>query len=568
MSDRPQALRSVRYAPSDEVDFVIVGAGSAGGVVARELSRAGFRVVVLEQGPYLREADFRHDEFAISSLAALTNDWRVSPNTFRATAAETAVVKPFVQYGRVVGGGSVHFTANYWRFHEIDFVEHTRKGSVDGADRDDWPITYAELEPYYDRAEWELGVSGLAGANPFDPPRRRGYPMPPLPIQSTGALAERGARKLGWTAFPAPMAILSKPYKGRSPCAHCGFCETFGCEMRAKSSTLATMIPEAEATGRCEIRPHSYVRQVDVNDAGRVTGVTYFDANKREQSQRARAVVLCANGAETPRLLLMSRSARHPDGLANSSGWVGTHLMSNGNAFVGGAFKHAVNGYRGVVNTRVIQDFYELDPALGIDGGGGLDMRHDFPPISFAMAGLPPDAPTWGPEYKRMLRDWFTRSAYVLAHTTQLPQASNSVSLDPVTKDAWGLPAIRVTFREHANDFKLYHYMRDRAMELMGAAGATTSWPFPVEGGGDPYLPIVHLLGTCRMGSDPTRSVVDPHHRAHDVDNLFIVDGSSFVTSGRGQPTLTIQALAFRAAEHISRMARAGELRPGARRRT
>ncbi len=565
MTERHLAAPSVRYATSDEVDFVIVGAGSAGGAVARELSRAGFRVIVLEQGPHLHEADFRHDEYGVFALAALTNDWRVSPNTYRARDTDTAVEKPFVQYGRVVGGGSVHFTGNYWRFHEVDFVEHTRKGAIAGADRDDWPITYAELEPYYDRAEWEIGVSGLAGASPFDPPRRRGYPVPPLPIQSTGALAERGARKLGWHAFPSPMAILSQPYKGRSPCAHCGFCETFGCEMRAKSSTLVTMIPEAQKTGHCEIRANSFVRQVEVNDAGRVTGLTYFDAKKHEHLQRAKAVVLCANGAETPRLLLMSTSARFPHGLANSSGWVGTHLMCNGGAFVGGAFEHQVNGYRGVVDTRVIHDFYELDPALGIDGGGGLDMRHDFPPISFAMFGLPPDAPTWGLEFKRMLRDWFTRTAYVLSHTTQLPQMSNAISLDPTVKDAWGLPAIRVTFREHANDLTLYHYMRDRAMELMQAAGATTQWPYPIEGGGDPGLPIVHLLGTCRMGNDPARSVVDAQHRAHDVDNLFIVDGSSFVTSGRGQPTLTIQALAFRAAEHMGRMAKAGELRAAAR---
>jgi choline dehydrogenase-like flavoprotein len=558
---------SIRYRASDEVDFVVVGAGAAGGVVARELSTAGFRVVVLEQGPYLREADFRHDEFAISNLASLTNDFRASPNTFRAKAGETAVVKPVVKYGRVVGGGSVHFTGNYWRFHEIDFIEHSKRGAVAGADRDDWPITYAELEPYYSRAEWEIGVSGLAGASPFDPPRSRPYPLPPLPINPSGVLAERGARRLGWTAFPAPMAILSRPYKGRSACVHCGFCETFGCEMRAKSSTLASMIPAAEATGRCEIRPRSYVRSVDVNDAGRVTGVTYFDAHKKEVAQRAKAVVLCANGAETPRLLLMSTSARFPNGLANTSGWVGTHLMFNGGAFAGGLFEHEINGYKGVVDSRIVHDFYQLDPALGIDGGGGLDLRFDFPPIAFAAAGLPTDAPTWGVAFKHMLRDYYTRSLYALGHTTQLPVASNTISLDPTVKDAWGLPAIRVTFEEHANDLKLYHFILDRGMELLDAAGATRRWAFPIEGGGDPFLPVVHLLGTCRMGNDPRRSVVDRYHRAHDVPNLFIVDGSSFVTSGRGQPTLTIQALAFRAAEHMARMARRGELRPGARRR-
>ena len=559
------ARASVRYRVSDEVDFVVVGAGSAGGVVARELSTAGFRVVVLEQGPYLREADFRHDELGVFALSALTNDFRQSPNTFRVKSTDTAAIKPTVQYGRVVGGGSVHFTGNYWRLHEIDFVEHSRKGAVEGADRDDWPITYADLEPYYTRVDWEVGVSGLAGSNPFEPRHSRPYPMPPLPIKPAGVLAERGARRLGWTAFPAPMAILSEPYRGRSACTACGFCETFGCEMRAKSSTLATMIPQAEATGRCEIRPNSYVREIAVNATGRVTGVTYFDARRREVLQRAKAVVLCANGAETPRLLLMSTSARFPDGLANSSGWVGTHLMFNGGAFGGALFEHEINGYKGVVDSRIIHDFYQLDPALGIDGGGGLDLRMEFPPITFAMFGLPLDAPTWGMEYKHMLRDYFTKTLYVLAHTTQLPVASNAISLDPTVRDAWGLPAIRVTFEEHANDMKLYQFMQDRGMELLDAAGATRQWVYPVQGD-SPHLPAVHLLGTCRMGNDPRRSVVDRHHRAHDVPNLFIVDGSNFVTSGRGQPTMTIQALAFRASEHMARMARQGALSPGARR--
>jgi choline dehydrogenase-like flavoprotein len=326
--------------------------------------------------------------------------------------------------------------------------------------------------------------------------------------------------------------------------------------MRAKSSTLVTMIPEAEATGRCEIRPLSYVRKVEVNDAGRVTGVTYLDARKREVLQRAKAVVLCANGAETPRLLLMSASKRFPDGLANSSGWVGTHLMFNGGSIAGARFDREINGYKGVVDSRIVHDFYELDSKLGIDGGGGMDFRFDFPPITYAMFGLPMDAPTWGIEYKHMLRDGFTRSLYALTHTTSLPIATNSISLDPTVKDAWGLPAIRMTFSEHSNDMKLYQFMLDRATQWLTAAGATKHWVYPL----DTYYPAVHLLGTCRIGNDPRRSVVDRYHRAHDVPNLFIVDGSSFVTSGRGQPTMTIQALAFRAAEHMARMARRGEL--------
>ena len=552
----PDTSSGATYAPGDEVDFVIVGAGAAGGVMARELSRSGFRVVVLEQGPYLRAADFRHDELGVGPLAALTNDYRTQPNTFRTSEKDVAKKREALKYGRLVGGGSVHFTANYWRFHEIDFNERSRKGPVGGADFVDWPITYADLEPYYTKVEWEVGVSGLAGANPFDPPRTRGYPLPPLPIKPAGVLAERAAKKLGWHAFPAPMAILSQPYRGRSACANCGFCETFGCEMNAKSSTLATMIPEAERTGRCEIRPHSYVRRVETNASGRATGVTYFDADKREIFQRAKSVVLCANGAETPKLLLMSESSRFPNGLANSSGYVGRNLMFNGGAFAGGVFEHEINGYRGVVDSRVIQDLFELDPRVGIAGGGGFDFRHDLSPIAFALGGLPTDAPKWGPEYKRMLQEYFTRTVYVLAHATSLPIATNSITLDPAMKDAWGLPAIRMTFAEHPNDVRLNEYMQDRALELLDAAGAKKSWRFSR----DPWFPQVHLLGTCRMGNDSKTSVVDRHHRAHDVPNLLIVDGSSFVTSGRGQPTMTIQALAFRAAEHVARTAKQGQL--------
>jgi choline dehydrogenase-like flavoprotein len=209
-----------------------------------------------------------------------------------------------------------------------------------------------------------------------------------------------------------------------------------------------------------------------------------------------------------------------------------------------------------MVVTRVIHDTYELDPALGLAGGGGFDFRFDLTPIAFGLSGLAAGTPTWGAEYKRTLRDSYTRTVYALAHVSQLPVASNSISLDPTVKDAWGLPAIRMTFKEHPNDERLMDWFRARTVELLDAAGATRSWAFAP---GRQY-PEVHLLGTCRMGDDPRSSVVDRYHRAHDVPNLFLVDGSSFVTSGRGQPTMTIQALAFRAAEHAAAMARRGEL--------
>jgi choline dehydrogenase-like flavoprotein len=279
-------------------------------VVAKELSVAGFQVAVLEQGPYLREKDYTHDEIHYSHREGLTNDTRRQPVMFRGNENEPARPWKAIVYGRQVGGGSVHYAANYWRFLESDFRERSLFGEIPGTAFADWPISYQDLEPYYTKAEWELGISGEGGANPFESPRSKPYPLPPMPVKSSGVLFERGARKLGLHPFPAPLAILSEPYRGRGACTHCGFCAMFGCEMRAKSSTLATVIPVAEKTGRCEIRAESIARRIETDGAGRVTGVIYFDAKRREIRQRAKAVVLCANGVETPRLLLMSKSNR------------------------------------------------------------------------------------------------------------------------------------------------------------------------------------------------------------------------------------------------------------------
>jgi choline dehydrogenase-like flavoprotein len=549
--------RSEIFATGTPVDFAVIGSGAAGGIVAKELAAAGFTVVVLEQGPYLREEDFKHDELKYVGQAEITNNYELQPNTFRQSPRDKAVLKPAVGYARLVGGGSVHFTANYWRFHEIDFEERSRLGPITGTGFADWPIRYSDLEPYYTKAEWELGVSGLAGASPWDPPRSQPYPLPPLPVKSSGVLLERAARKLGWHAFPAPMAIISQPYRGRGACLHCGFCKFFGCEVRAKSSTVATVIPIAEKTGRCQIRPNSYVRKIETDKAGRVTGVIYFDAERREHLQKAKAVVLCANGAETPRLLLMSKSNLFPNGLANSSGLVGKYLMFNGGAAAGGVFERQLNEYKSVVVTRIIHDFYDSDPKRGFYGGGGIDARCDFYPIGFALGGLPQDAPLWGSAYKAILKQYFTRTMYVISHTTSLPVESNSISLDANVKDAWGLPAIRVTYRDHPDDIRTMKFLQQRSSELLEAAGASKKWEYPVE----EQTFSLHLLGTCRMGDNPGKSVVDRFHRAHDVPNLFIVDGSSLVTSGRGQPTCTIQALAYRAADHIIRSARSGEIK-------
>jgi len=549
---------SAQYRPTDAVDFIVVGAGAAGGVMAKELATAGFRVVVLEQGPWRHEKDFTHDEVNVMFRSGLTNDHRKQPNTFRKTSGDPAKPQPAVEYGRMVGGGSVHFTTNYWRFHPEDFRERSALGSIPGADLQDWPITYDELEPYYTRAEWELGISGLGGSNPFDGPRSKPYPLPPMPVKSSGVLFERAAKKLGLHPFPAPVAVISQPYRGRAACVHCGFCESFGCEMGAKSSTLAALIPGAVKTGRCEIRPNSYVRKIEVGNDGRVRGAIYFDDAGREIFQRAKAVVVSANGAETPRLLLMSKSKAFPHGLANSSGNVGKYLMFDNGALAVGLFEHPLNEYKSIVVTRVLHDFYRTDPKRGFYGGGGLDSRFDNYPAGFALDGMPKDMQQWGSEWKRAVGQYYTHMNGVLAHTSCLAVEQNSISLDDNVKDAWGLPALRVTFKNHPDDLRAIQFCAERQKEILETAGAKKIWIDPEAMAETTYSR--HLMGTCRMGDDPHTSVVNRWNRAHDVANLFLVDGSSLVTCGRQQPTATIQALAYRTADHIQQAARRGEI--------
>ena len=548
---------SATFANNKPVDFVIVGSGSAGGIIAKELSTAGFDVVVFEQGPYRKAADFRHDELSVVFQKELAGgNAQVSGQTFRDDPSKKAVTPAGatpIRYAQTVGGSSVHFTANFWRFRESDFKERSMLGAISGTNFADWPISYEELEPYYTKVDWDIGVSGAPG--PFDAPRSKPFPMPPLPIKSSGVLMERGAKKLGWHAQPEPHAILSQPHNGRPACINCGYCMWFGCEANAKSSTLAAMIPLAEASGHCEIRAESAVFRINTDEKGRANEVLYYDAERNERSQKAKAVIVSANGAETARLLLMSESAQHPDGLANSSGFVGRNLMFNIHSSGFGQFEHPLNDYKGAQVSRIVHDFYETDPARGFYGGGGIDARPLFSatPIQHAIVGIPPDVPKWGAGFKNEMAHNFTRQMNMVSSATSLAQDSNNITLDPESKDQWGRPALRVTYKDHEDDMAIARFLQDRAMELIDAAGAEKSWKLPLH----PSTGGEHLLGTCRMGDDPTSSVVDRNHRSHDIPNLFLCDGSSFVTSGRGQPTMTIMALAFRAADKIKAAAKA-----------
>lgn len=548
------------YALDEAVDFVVVGSGSAGGILAKELSTNGFSVVVLEQGPFREAKDFTHDEFEVVISAGLTGGTPAeNPQTFRDDESKEAEIlfgRNPAWYYEGVGGASVHFTANFWRLREIDFKERSVLGSIEGTNFVDWPISYEELEPYYTRVDWEIGVSGAPG--PFDSPRSKPFPMPPMPVKSSGVLLEKGAKAIGFNAQPAPLAILSQPHNGRPSCINCGYCMGYGCEVGAKSSTLAAMIPQAMASGNCEIRAECAVHNLETGPDGRITEVQYIDREGNQRGQKARAVVLSANGAETARLLLLSESSRHPDGLANSSGYVGKNLMMNAHAMVHAVFEHPLNDYKGVQVTRIVHDLYESDPERGFYGGGGFDARPFMAatPILYSLGAQRPDAPQWGAEFKDRLAHNFTRQMAILCNATSLPLDRNNITLDPTHKDKYGRPSLRMTYRDHDDDLANALYMQGFAEQMAEAAGAVEQWSPPV----DPQVGGAHLLGTCRMGDDPATSVVDRYHRSHDISNLFICDGSSMVTSGRGQPTMTIMALAFRAAEHIAAAANRNEV--------
>jgi len=552
-----------KYQPSETVDFVVIGSGAGGAVMAKQLASNGFSVVVLEQGPwgaYGHEQDYNKDELINrfpSEEDMLMTDPKRQPNTFRRTASEKAVTGHH-SYGCVVGGGTVTYGASSWRHLPWEFQEASLFGTMAGTGVADWPITYDEIEPFYTQAEWEIGNSGPNIKTPLLAAIAQGYPMEPLPLKSSGALFEVAAKKLNLTVVPNVAAIITKPWNGRAACINCGMCSGYGCQVKARSSSAVALLPYAVATGNCEIRAHSYVREISTDAAGKATGVVYFDKknNNQEVFQKAKVVVLSANGTETPRLLLLSKSARFPHGLANSSGVVGKYLMTGNGGGASGLFSDPLNEYKGCVTGAAILDYVPNDgKGRGWYGGGRMTARGYTSPIAYGLSGVH-DAPSWGAGYKKALMEQANRKLYIANFISQMPLETNMVDLDPDVKDAWGLPAMRITTQSHPNDMKGVEFFIEKSVEVLKAAGAHTVWadaPRDATGG-------AHARGTCRMGNDPRSSVVNKYHRAHDVPNLFIVDGSNMVTGGRNHPTMTISALAFRAAEHLVKAAKSGNV--------
>jgi choline dehydrogenase-like flavoprotein len=510
-----------RYRTTERVDYCIVGVGSAGGVLLQRLARAGFSVVGLEAGPFWdTERDWVSDE---------AGSHRLYWNELRITGGEDPLALGANNSGRGVGGGSVHWAGFTPRLHPSDFRIHAEDGV--GVD---WPISYEEIKPYYELLEKEIPVSGPAYFPWGDP---HGYPYGPHPMGACGDILIKGCTKLGIrVSIGGPVAILAGSHGDRPHCIYRGFCIQ-GCKVGAKQSTLISHVPDGLAHG-AEIRDHCMASRILLGKDGRVTGVTYFDSNGREQEQKAKAIIVCGYAIETPRLLLNSACPGQEAGLANSSGTLGRYLMAQAGNVVLGRFEELVRMYKAPPAHALTEEFYETDPQRGFARGFAVQTVGPLP-IAFARQMMVAKG-AWGWGMRQVMMDYNHWGAIALLGEI-LPWEDNRVELAP-EKDRNGIPVAKVTFNLHDNDKKMIEYGKNKVMEIMRAAGAQEVVQ---------EARYAHLVGGARMGNDPRSSVVDKFGRAHDIPNLFICDGSVMPTQGSANPGLTIQALAARTADYL-----------------
>jgi choline dehydrogenase-like flavoprotein len=533
-------------------DVCIIGGGASGATAAKVLTESGARVAMLERGPWRQPKQFSPDELANVNRYFLTPDPRLHPRTHRSSEGERAEVTRFSPTPFIVGGGTSHWTGWVPRMFEVDFEMRSRHGDVPGADLAGWPISYADLEPYYDKVEWSLGVSGRAGANVHEAPRSRPYPLAPLPRTRYAKRFQQGCDALGINSFPMPIAMRSAPFGGRPKTLQSAFVQTMGDPSGTRGGAAQTFVPDAVATGRLDLRPRCSVRELEVDAAGRICAAVYEDAGGALFEQEADVFVVACNAIESARLLLLSRSTLFPDGLANHNGLVGRFLTVHEYTEAIGVFEAseeplypwAGGGYISAGTA----DYYATDESRGFIAGGLIAAGSaGFPlPVNWAL----PDKPAWGPEAKRIDREYFNRSMSAGIVLQDLPQATNRVDLDPEVRDAWGVPVARITHEAHANDLAQANWLVDRCGEILEAAGASKVWRNHI---GEITGNAVHQHGTLRMGDDPETSVVDAGCRAHSVPNLYVVDGSVLPTPSGVNPTLTIMANAWRVAEQLVR---------------
>jgi choline dehydrogenase-like flavoprotein len=524
----------------EPVDVLIIGAGAAGAAFAWSLAETRMNILCLEQGDWMKPESYpgMRTDWEVSQLG----DFALSPN-MRGRREDYPVndgASPIqTSMFNAVGGSTIMYAAHFPRFHPSDF----RVNTLDGV-ADDWPLDYQRLAPYYDVNARMMGVSGLAG-DPMYPPKQ--VPLPPVALGKLGETLAKGFNRLGWHWWPSDSAITTQEHEGRAPCINAGTC-LLGCAQGAKASTDITYWPAAIRQG-VTLKPRSRVREITVGENGMADGVIYYDADGVERRQKAHVVVVACNGIGTPRLLLNSRSKHFPDGLANRSGLVGKNLMFHPYAMVTGIFDEPLEGYKGPTGCCIMsQEFYETDLRRGFTRGYSFEIVRSFGPVSTALRGLQWGRMPWGTDHHRAFAELFDHTAGMVAICEDLPEPGNCVTIDPDLKDSDGIPAPKVTYRLSENSDRMLAHCVARGADVLQAAGAretVAEAPLPFAGW--------HLMGTARMGTDPARSVVNEWGRSHDVHNLFIIDGSIFVTAAAVNPTNTIQALALHIADTVKR---------------
>jgi glucose dehydrogenase len=521
-----------------DTDVAIVGAGAAGGILALELANRGIRVVVLEAGP--RHELSRRGE-AVRRFLRRDDPWPASlPGLDRYTVGGPAPYQLAGRRARGVGGSTLAWEGYALRMHASDFRLRSAYGVAE-----DWPIEYADLEPYYTAAETALGVAG-ATDDPWASPRSAPYPLPAFPFSFSDGLFTRAAQARGISLQHLPQARNSVAYGGRSPCRACGTCQA--CPTGAKASVDLTHVPQAEATGRVRVLTETAALRLLLDGSGEIGALVYAGADRAEHRLTARVFVLAGGAVENARLLLLSRSSDFPDGLANRSGLVGKYFMSHPSIEVLGRARDNVYPYRIGFSTAMSRR-YAVERERATRGAFLLEFLNSAGPTPERIAlasGL------WGEALRRRVRDEFGHWLGIRVYAEQLPARVNAVSLNPRVTDYFGSPAPHIHYSVGAYERRALDDAREAATGVLRAMGLTDIRASAVSYAG-------HQMGTHRMGVDPAASVVDPHLRAHDVPNLYLVGAGAFVTAGASPPTLTIAALATRAAEHIAR-----RLRPSA----
>ena len=514
---------AAKFELTDDTVVVIIGSGAGGGTLGTDLALKGIKVVMLEAGKRHETEDFINDEWGSFGQLAWS-DTRISSGSWR-VARDFPNLPAWIV--KAVGGSTTHWAGASLRLQEHEFKTKTTYGAIAGANLLDWPVTLAEMEPYYAKAEDRMGTTLTNG-------------IPGLPGNNNYKVLEAGAKKIGYTKVSTGrMSINSQPRNGRGSCQQIGFCFQ-GCKSGAKWSTLVAEIPRGEATGKLEVRPECQVTKIEHDAAGKVTGVVYRDKDGLEQRQKARIVAVAGNSIETPRLLLLSASSKFPQGLANSSGQVGKNYMRHMTGSVYGIFDKPVRMYRGTTMAGIVQDEAHFDPKRGF--AGGYEFETLGLGIPFMAAFLDPGA--WGREFTTAM-DQYQNMAGMWIVGEDMPQEKNRVTLSKAAKDKWGNPVSDVHFDDHPNDVAMRTHAYKQGTAMYEAVGSTRTLPTP------PY-PSTHNLGTSRMSEKAKDGVVNKHGQTHDIKNLFISDGSQFTTGGAENPTLTIVALAIRQADYIA----------------